>query len=193
MRDFACRLVRRALCTRTGAVLGAPILSDFQGLIEDAEGEGLYEIAHEVELLLNNNQDFDISLTTTFGHPLPPLARRAMLVVPSRSVRPLHANASGRPASPIPFLKVGDGRSSQPIALTYDLFKAMKELGDGMSVASLPRTVLALLDTTRVRLAGPIVRDGDLLERARIHIGSGDATVVKRRSGFGVRKDGTSR
>ncbi len=193
MRDFACRLVRRALCTKTGAVLGAPILSDFQGLIEDAEGESLYEIAHEVELLLNNNQEFEISLTTTFGQPLPPLARRAMLVVPSRSVRPLHANADGRPASPIPFLKVGDGRSSQPIALTYDLFKAVKELEDGMSVASLPRTVLALLDTTRARLAGPIVRDGDLLERARIHIGSGDATVVKRRSGFGVRKDGASR
>lgn len=193
VRDFACRLVRRALCTRTGAVLGAPILSDFQGLIEDAEGEGLYEIAHEVELLLNNNQDFEISLTTTFGQPLPPLARRATLVVPSRSVRPLHANASGRPASPLPFLKVGDGRSSQPIALTYDLFKAVRELEDGMSVASLPRTVLALLDTTRARLAGPIVRDGDLLERARIHIGSADATVVQRRSGFGVRKDGAGR
>jgi hypothetical protein len=193
MRDFACRLVRRSLGTRTATVLDAAILSDFQGVIEDDEGEGLYEIAHEVELLLNHNQDFEISLTTTFGQPLPPMVRRAMLVVPSRSVRPLHANASGRPPSPIPFLKVGDGRSSQPIALTYDLFKAVRELEEGMSVASLPRTVLALLDTTRARLAGPIVRDGELLERARIQIGSADSSVVQRRIGFGIRKDGGTR
>jgi hypothetical protein len=193
IRDFACRLVRRSLGTRTATVLDAPILSDFQRIIEDGEGEGLYEIAHEVEQLLNRNQDFEISLTTTFGQPLPPLSRRAMLVVPARSVRPLHATASGRPASPIPFLKVGDGRSSQPIALTYDLFKAVRELEEGMSVASLPRTVLALLDTTRARLAGPIVRDGQLLERARIQIGSANASVVQRRIGFGIRKDGATR
>jgi hypothetical protein len=193
MRDFACRLVRRSLGTRTATVLDEPILADFQRVIEDGEGEGLYEIAHEVELLLNRNQDFEISLTTTFGQPLPPLARRAMLVVPARSVRPLHPDESGRPVSPIPFLKVGDGRSSQPIALTYDLFKAVKELEDGMSVASLPRTVLALLDTTRARLAGPMVRDGELLERARIQIGAADSAVVQRRVGFGVRKDGATR
>ncbi|MBY5460763.1 hypothetical protein HFO89_31295 [Rhizobium leguminosarum] len=193
MRDFACRLVRRSLGTKTATALDAPVLSEFQEVIEDGEGEGLYEIAHEVELLLNRNQDFEISLTTTFGQPLPPVARRAILVVPARSVRPLHSNTGGRPSSPIPFLKVGDGRSSQPIALTYDLFKAVKELEEGMSVASLPRTVLALLDTTRARLAGPIVRDGQLLERARIQIGSADSSVVQRRIGFGIRKDGGSR
>ncbi len=193
MRDFACRLVRRSLGARTSTVPGASILSEFQGIIEDAEGDGLYEIAQEVELLLNNKQDFEISLTTTFGQPQPPASRRATLIVPARSVRPLHAEARGRPASPIPFLKVGDGRSSQPIALTYELFKAVKELEEGMSNASLPRTVLALLDTTRARLAGPIVRDGDLLERARIQIGSADASVVQRRRGFGLRKDGAER
>jgi hypothetical protein len=121
------------------------------------------------------------------------MIRRATLVVPSRSVQPLDAEKAGRPASPICFLMVGDGRSGQPIALTYDLFKAVKELEKGMSVASLPRTVLALLDTTRARLSGPIVRDKLVLDRARIRIGSSGTSVVQRRSGFAIRKEGGGR
>ena len=181
VRDFACRLVRRALGARTAAVFDAPILLDFQQVLEDTAGDDLFDVAQEVEQLLNRNQDFEISLTTTFGQPLPPMIRRATLVVPSRSVQPLDAEKAGRPASPICFLKVGDGRSGQPIALTYDLFKAVKELEKGMSVASLPRTVLALLDTTRARLSGPIVRDKLVLDRARIRIGSSGTSVVQRR------------
>ncbi|RWX60618.1 hypothetical protein, partial [Mesorhizobium sp. M2A.F.Ca.ET.039.01.1.1] len=128
VRDFACRLVRRALGTRTAAVLDAAVLSDFQRVLEDVAGDDLFDVAQEVEHLLNRNQDFEISLTTTFGQPLPPTIRRATLVVPSRSVHPLDAQHGGRPASPICFLMVGDGRSGKPIALTYDLFKAVKEL-----------------------------------------------------------------
>lgn len=193
VRDFACRLVRRSFGTRTAAVLDAPILEDFQKVIEDSAGDDLFDVAQEVEQLLNRNQDFEISLTTTFGQPLPPAIRRATLIVPSRSVQPLEVEVSGRPFSPICFLMVGDGRSGQPIALTYDLFKAVKELKQGMSIASLPRTVLALLDTTRARLSGPIVRDRIILDRARIKIGSTDTAVVQRRSGFGVRKEGATR
>lgn len=193
VRDFACRIVRRALGTRTAAVLDAPILQEFQRVLEDTAGDDLFDVAQEVEQLLNRNQDFEISLTTTFGQPLPPMIRRATLVVPSRSVQPLDAEKAGRPASPICFLMVGDGRSGQPIALTYDLFKAVKELEKGMSVASLPRTVLALLDTTRARLSGPIVRDKLVLDRARIRIGSSGTSVVQRRSGFAIRKEGGGR
>lgn len=193
IRDFACRLVRRTFGTRTATVLDAPILANFQRVIEDTAGDDLFDVAQEVEQLLNRNQDFEISLTTTFGQPLPPAIRRATLVVPSRSVQPLEVETEGRPSSPICFLSVGDGRSGQPIALTYELFKAVKELEQGMSMASLPRSVLALLDTTRARLSGAIVRDRAILDRARIKIGSTDTSVVQRRSGFGVRKEGLGR
>jgi hypothetical protein len=193
VRDFASRLVRRALGARTATVFDAPILADFQRVIEDTAGDDLFDVAQEVEQLLNRNQDFEISLTTTFGQPLPPIIRRATLVVPSRSVQPLDSEKAGRPASPICYLKVGDGQSGQPVALTYDLFKAVKELENGMSVASLPRTVLALLDTTRARLSGPIVRDKLVLDRARIRMGASGTSVVQRRSGFAIRKEGGSR
>ena len=191
IRDFSCRLVRRSLGARTAEVLDAPILRAFQHVIEDTAGDDLFDVALDVGQLLNNDRDFEISLTTTFGQPLPPAIKRAMLIVPSRSVKPMEANGSGRPPSPICFLMVGDGKSGQPIALTYDLFKAVKELHNGMSVASLPRTVLALLDTTRARLSGPIVRDALLQDQARIKIGTSDNTVVKRRHGFSTRREGS--
>lgn len=179
IRDFACRLVRRSICTRSAVVADAEILEAFQSVVEDEQSNRLYEVADQVERLLNNGPDFEVSLTTTFGQPLPPPQRQATLVVPSRHVG-MRPNANvGRPRSPICFLEVGSGQSAQPIALTYDLFKAVKELERGLSPASLPRTVVALLDTTRARLAGPIVRDAEILRRSKIRVGI-DGTVIAR-------------
>jgi hypothetical protein len=148
------------------------------------------DVAREVEGLLNSGQEFEISLNTTFGQPLPPPGRRATLIVPSRTVQPAETAIVNRPSSPIPFLKVGSGSSQQKIALTYDLFKAVRELQCGMSVSSLPKSVLALLDTTRSRLSGPIVRDNEILERAKIRLGSDGLAVVRRRSIFSSYQDG---
>jgi hypothetical protein len=171
LRDFACRLVRRSICTRSAVVADAKILLAFQRVVEDEQSSQLYEVADQVERLLNNGQDFEVSLTTTFG--------QATLIVPSRHVGMCQPATVGRPRSPICFLEVGSGQSAQPIALTYDLFKAVKELERGLSPASLPRTVVALLDTTRARLAGPIVRDAEILRRSRIRVGT-DGTVIAR-------------
>jgi len=178
LRDFACRLVRRSACTRSAVVADIQILEAFRQVVEeDDKGQRLFEVAKQVKNLLNQGQDFEVSLTTTFGQPLPPKQRQAILVVPVQPVRARHLPTNGRPRSPIRFLEVGNGRSLQPIALTYDLFKAIKELERGLSQASLPRTVVALLDTTKARLSGPIVRDPDLLPDARIRIGM-DGTEV---------------
>ena len=185
VRDFSCRLVRRSIGARTMTVLDASVLREFQAVVEDKKDDSLFEVAREIELLLNKNQEFEVSLTTTFGQPLPPSNVQALLVVPRRHVQPAHAAADGRPAAPLRFLEVGEGNSAQDVALTYDLFKAVKDIERGMSYASLPRSVLALLDTTGARLAGPIVRDVNVLRRAEIRLGSG-VTIEKRRLGFGM-------
>lgn len=184
LRDFACRLVRRSLCIRTAVVADADTLRAFQLVVEDENGQSLHDVAKQIKNLLNTREGFEVSLTTTFGQPLPPLQRQATLVVPPRNVRPLPLQAPGRPKSPISFLKVGSGQSSQPIALTYDLFKAVKELDRGLSPASLPRTVVALLDTTKARLSGPIVRDHEVLEDARIRLGADGTEIGKSFNGF---------
>jgi hypothetical protein len=192
VRDFSCRLVRRSVGVRTMTVLDATVLQEFQGVVEDMHDDGVFEVAREIELLLNKNQEFEVSLTTTFGQPLPPSSVQALLVVPRRHVQPANASGEGRPAAPLRFLEVGEGNSAQDIALTYDLFKAVKDIKRGLSNASLPRSVLALLDTTRARLAGPIVRDNTVLRRAEIRLGNG-VTIEQRRSGFGVVSGGSRR
>ncbi len=179
VRDFACRLVRRSICTRSAVVADASSLRSFQLVVEDGQGKRIHEVAKQVKNLLNEGHGFEISLTTTFGQPMPPGSRQAILVVPPQSVVPLPPATGGRPPPPIRFLRVGQGRSAQPIALTYDLFKAVEELERGLSPASLPQSVVALLDTTRAKLAGPIVRDPEVLENATIMIGADGTSVSK--------------
>lgn len=184
IRDFACRLVRRSVCTRSAVVADATTLQSFQLVVEDGQGQRLYEVAKQVKNLLNEKNGFEVSLTTTFGQPLPPRQRQAILVVQPQPVRPLPLVTKGRPHPPLRFLQVGQGSSAQPVALTYDLFRAVEELEKGLAVASLPRTVVALLDTTRARLAGPIVRDPEVLADARIRIGADGTEVVQSWDGF---------
>lgn len=172
VRDFACRLVRRSMGAMSAVVADAQALQAFQGLVDhDEREEHLFDVAKQVRNLLNTGEGFEVSLTTTFGQPLPPKQRQAILIAQPRSVRPLALQTEGRPRSPICFLSVGDGKSKQSIALTYDLFKAVQELDRGLSPASLPPGVIALIDTTRAMLSGPIVRDTDVLIDARIRIG----------------------
>lgn len=180
LRDFSCRMARRSICTLSAIVSDTENLKAFQQVVEDDKrGQRLHEVARKVRNLLNTKNGFEVSLTTTFGQPLPPPQRQATLVVEARPVKTLSILEVGRPRSPLCFLEVGSGRSKQAIPLTYELFKAVKELERGLSVASLPRTVIALLDTTRARLAGPIVRDREILVDldAKIRIGI-DGTEV---------------
>lgn len=185
VRDFACRLVRRSICTGAAIVADANILAAFEQVVDrDENGQRLFDVARQVKDLLNTGAGFEVSLTTTFGQPLPPKQRQATLVVPVRQVKSLRPSSAGRPRSPICYLTVGSGESSQPIPLTYDLFKAVKELDRGLSPASLPHTVVALLDTTKAMLSGPIVRDLDTLADARIRIGMDGTEIGSSWGGF---------
>ncbi|WP_245431811.1 hypothetical protein [Rhizobium sophoriradicis] len=194
VRDFACRMTRRSVGARHAAVPNAGTLDAFKRVVADADGQGhdLREIANQIEDLLNDEHNFNVSLTTTFGQPLPPSRRRATLVVSRRRVFPRDVAHSGRPRPSICFLDVEVGSTLQPIALTYDLFKAVSDLDHGLSPASLPRSVLALLDTTRARIAGSIVRDRDVRERPTIILGE-TVTVERYRGRFEAGKRGGRR
>ena len=184
IRDFSCRFVRRSLCVRSGAVSDREILEDFEKVVDDPAGRNLHAVAQRVTVMLNSKNGFEVSLTTTFGQPLPPKQRQSILLVQAQPVKSLVLNTEGRPKSPICFLQFGSGSTAQPVALTYDLFKAIKDLDRGLSPASLPPAVVALLDMTKARLSGAIVRSPDLLEDAVILVGSEDIEISKGYDGF---------
>jgi hypothetical protein len=188
VRDFACRLVRRTLGARAAVVKDGATLQSFQRALE-GDSTLMHEAVKQVEGLLNDKDHFVVSLNTTFGEPLPREQGRAILTTAKQKVRPRDPSSSGRPAAAMRFLTIGSVGSSQSIPLTYELFKSVKELQAGMLPASLPRTVVALLDTTRARLAGRVVRDEDLLDGSEIRLGVRDEVMVRELQAFLVRRE----
>jgi hypothetical protein len=189
VRDFACRSVRRSLGVRSGVVRNHIVLRDFERVVDGDEAL-LHGALKRVEALLNENDRFVVPLNTTFGQPAPPEARRVVLTTERQRVRPSKPHGDRRPQSDIRVLSIGPATSPHLVPLTYDLFKSVRDLQDGMMPASLPRTVTALLDTTRARIAGRIVRDEDQLDGAEIKVGSGTETIVHELGRFLIRNDG---
>lgn len=137
----------------------------------------LLAAAREVSRLLNTNDKFEVSLTTTFGQPMPPTTLRAVLVTSKQPVKPRTDTLSGRPMSPMRLLRVGRNRGEQTIALTFDLYRSIRLLEAGLSRASLPTEVNALIDATKARLSGPIVRDPEGLEDSSIELGASGTRI----------------
>lgn len=191
IREFACRLVRRTLGVRSGVVRDAATLKGFQAVM-DGDEQLLHDSVKQVEALLNEKDRFVVTLNTTFGEPLPPEPRRAVLTTDRQKVRPRESRTVGRPAASLRFLSIGTGASAQSIPMTFELFRAVRELRAGMMPASLPRPVIALLDTTRARLSGQIVRDPNLLDGAEIRIGLRNEVIVRELNRFIVRQEEAS-
>ncbi len=186
VRDFACRTVRRSIGLWSAAVRDAEILREFEKVL-GGDPQLLHDAVKQVEGLLNEKDRFVVTLNTTFGEPLPPIPRRAILTTPRQKVKSRKGPDGDRPNSAIRFLSVGSGAASQSIPLTYELFKAVHDLRRGMTTSSLPRSVVAMLDTTRARLSGQIVRDEELLEESEIRIGLRGDVIVRELSAFLVR------
>lgn len=188
LRDFSCRLVRRTVGCRVAVVRELTILRDFDAVVSGNE-ELTHQAVRRVSDLLNEDDRFIVTLNTTFGEPLPPESRRVVLTTAKQKVRPSGITTRGRPTSDTRFLTVGTGTTTQLIPLTFELFRSVRELQDGMLASSLPRTVIALLDTTRARLAGRIVRDEEQLDGAEIRVGTKSEVIVRELGKFLVRSE----
>ena len=189
LRDFAGRVVRRSLGARAATVRNHSILADYNKVVT-GDDQLLVLAARQVEALLNEDDRFVVPLNTTFGQPLPPLNRRVTLTTPKQKVKPSRSSTSGRPFADIQFLTIGGSSSGQSIPLTYELFHSVRDLRAGMLPSSLPRTVTALLDATRARLAGRVVRDEEQLDGAEIAIGTRVERIMCEGDRFIVRNEG---
>lgn len=186
LRDMACQLVRRSLGVRGGVVKELATLCDYEQVV-NGDTSLIHHAVKQVEGLLNERERFVVTLNTTFGEPLPPQTRRIVLETAKQKVRPRQSAVEGRPNADIRFLSIGSGSATQTIPLTYELFRSVRELQAGMMAASLPRAVIAALDTARAKLAGRIVRDEEQLDGAEIRIGVRDDVIVREMGRFLVR------
>jgi hypothetical protein len=187
VRDFACRIARRSVGCRSAAIRDGATLVSYEKVVAGDE-QLLYEAAVQVEELLNKGQRFSVVLNTTFGEPIPGIERRVTLTTDRQRVRVPDEIDAERPASALRFLTVGSSSRRQFIPITYELYRSVLELRLGMLEASLPKAVVALLDITRAKLGGRIVREKDALELGRIQIGLRKDTIVFQRGKFLVKK-----
>jgi hypothetical protein len=187
VRDFACRLARRSVGCRSAAVRDGATLISFEKVVA-GDDQLLYEAAVQVEELLNKGQRFAVVLNTTFGEPIPAAERRVTLTTDRQRVRVPDEAAVERPSAALRFLTVGPPSRRQFIPITYELYRSVLELRLGMLEASLPKAVVALLDITRAKLGGRIVRERDALELGTIQIGLRKETIVFQRGKFLVKR-----
>lgn len=188
LRAIACKVARRSIGVRAGITKDSDVLLEFAQIV-GGDNHALQIAAQEVEGLLNRERRFQVSLNTTFGEPLPPPERRVVLTTDIQRVNPIPlGHVHKRPRLPMRFVSVGKGTRARSVALTYELFKATKSLRKGMVPASLPRSVVALLDTTRAKLAGAVVRDEEELVGSEIQLGVRDDIIVRSFGTFTVRK-----
>jgi hypothetical protein len=185
LRAFACTLARRAVGARAALVRDVATLGHFEKVVA-GDMELVHHTVKQVDTLLNDGHHFHVSLNTTFGEPLPPQRRKVVLRAPKQKVQRAVPAVPNRPRADAQFLAFGPPDRRQHIALTYALFRSVRELRDGMMPSSLPREVVAALDAARARLAGHVVRDAEQLEGAEIHIGIRDEHLVHELGSFQI-------
>ncbi len=187
IRDFACRLVRRSLGVRHGVARESALLKEYES-VSAGDVQLLHKAVKQTEALINAGSHFMVGLNSTFGEPVLPAARCATAQTPRQRVKSVEPDSKGRPMHSVRFLSVG--AKGHRIALTYELFRSVRELESGMLPASLPRAVVALLDTTKARLAGMVVRDEELVEQLEIRIGLQDVVISRELGEFVVTQSG---
>lgn len=185
IRAFSCTLARRAVGARAAVVKDFVMLSEFEKVVE-GDMALVQQTVKQVDALFNEGHYFYVSLNTTFGEPLPPQRRKVVLRAPKQKVQRAAPAASNRPRADAQFLAFGPPDRRQHIALTYELFRSVRELRDGLMSSALPREVVAALDAARARLAGHVVRDAEPLEGAEIHIGLRNEHVIYEYGSFHI-------
>jgi len=173
IRQFAVRLVKRSLGTRKGVCRDVEHYRNYLRAMED--GTKMGEVRRQLQRLLNHQQgEFRAPLATTFGQPVAERSRDVTLVIPRTvQVQAVQSPTNhGRPREPLKYLRV----RQHPIAVTFELFRALQEIAGGRHPASLPADIYGHLDRTRSMVAGSLVRDPDTLaDGPRILFGlSGD-------------------
>lgn len=175
LRQFAARVVKRSLGCRRGICRDVESYRAYVDAVQSSDA--LNDVRKELRRLLHDsNNRFRAGLATTFGQPVAERSRDVALVLPKMvTVRPvMPPEGEGRPSSALPYLLV----EGHYVALTFDLFRALNEVCDGLHGASLPAEIYSLLDRVKSLVSGQVVRDPQVLnDDPTIVLGSSRDTI----------------
>lgn len=161
LRQFAARLVKRSLGSKIGTSREKIRFEGYQNAI--LGGEELKSARKQLRKLLHEHDNsFRAALATTFGQPIAERSRNVTLLLQKNvKVTSVKNQATERrPKELLPYFIVERNYT----ALTYELYRALKDVADGLHDASLPGEIYSLLDRVRSLVSGQVVRDTSILE-----------------------------
>lgn len=175
IRQFATRLIKRSLGSRLALCKDSNLYRDYFALLGD--DSSLNESRKELKgLLHDSNGKFRAGLATTFGQPVAERTRDVTLILSgSVSVQPIRPPCTlGHPPNLMPYLVI----EGHHIALTFDLYSALRQVSKGLHEASLPAEVYSLLDRIKSMVSGRVVRDPSVLnDDPIINLGTSGDTI----------------
>ena len=161
IKRFASRLVKRSLGTRLGICNNKELFESYSNIVASDE-QALNNARKGLKKILNGNKNkFHAELTTTFGQRVAQISRQASLILDTAINVKLvnHTKTDAHPKTYLPFLEV----EGHHIPITFDLFKALSAIEQGLFTASLSSEVYSLLDRVQALVAGRVVRDPDVI------------------------------
>jgi hypothetical protein len=139
---------------------------------EDKNQVEIKMAARLFEDLIQDKNNLLLLLNTSFAQPIPSSEERILIKLKRVRVRP---NYIPNVLKDVPRVEIKtfrvDFQQEFEIVLTYQLFKALIMIQNGVRQASLPKEVLAMLDKIKSKISGIIVRDPDLLFDAKLIVG----------------------
>lgn len=175
IRAIAVRYFKRVYFTRFGISKDHRYLEAYRKLnpIEDKNQAEIKMAARLFEDLIQDKNNLVLLLNTSFAQPTPSNEERILIKLKRVRVRPNYIPKEFKdvPRSEVKTFKV-EFHEEFDIVITYQLFKALMMIKNGVRQASLPKEVLAMLDKIKSKISGIIVRDPDLLFDAKLIIGN---------------------
>jgi len=165
LRQFAARWVKRSFGALTAVVRDLQFFQDYEDLTLRPQSaitpvHEWVRFINKLTTLFGADGFINIDVNTTFGQPSSGSGTRVEVRAQMPTITELpEPRANTRPRSPIRHLQIGNG--GPVIPLTFDVFRAVTLLENGLDIGSLSSDMRSTVDALLSRLTGRMVRSSD--------------------------------
>ena len=177
VRSVAIRYFKRLYFSGLGISKDEIYLSEFRklNLIDDGSQVKLKQVRDLFDKLIQESNGLSLVLNSSISQPK--MVIENQISISLRRIQIKHSYINDKindvPRNNVRVFTI-EFKEKYFIPLTYQLYKALIQLNEGLSPSSLPQEVLSMLDSIKSKLAGIIVRDVEILQNAKFIIGNSD-------------------
>ena len=176
LRAIATRYFKRIYFTSKGISKDEIFLQKYRSLNTEADpnGSNLKRAKQLFDNLVQEKNGLEVVLNSSISQPQLDSETKICLKVGRLKIKSQYIkdHLSDVPRTPMKVFKIKFREGHINVPLTYQLYKALFLVEDGVRLSSLPSEVISMLDSIKSKMAGEIVRDPGMLENSTLSIGS---------------------